>query len=546
MKQTLHHYWQSFSFVGLVVAALFFAASLTPSLLPRHFAVQGILSGFSLAIGYFVGVAGTSLWLFLELPQPRASLERWSVRVTTVAVAIVMIVFTWRATAWQNSIRSLMEMPPVQSAEPIYFFAIAIVTACVLITTTRKFIVLGVWIANQLKRFVPPRVAGLTSTIVVLTLIVLIANGVIARGLLSAADQFFSAADELIDEGIERPTRDNATGSAESLVEWESIGRQGKDFIATGPTSKLIRELTGQTAIEPLRVYVGYRTCETIGDRAALALEELKRVGGFDRSVLVVAVPTGTGWLDPGAVDTVEVLHGGDIATVSIQYSYLPSWITILVDPTQAKVAGQALFDAIYPYWKTLPKQSRPKLYIHGLSLGAYGSEDAADLLTIFEDPIQGAVWSGAPFPSRQWASIVRNRNPGTPPWMPTYRDSALVRFTSQQNHLDTGQRWGPIRDVYIQHASDPMVWFSPNLAWHRPDWLGEPRGPDVSPQLRWYPIVTFLQVAFDLPMATAVPVGYGHNYGPSSYIDAWVAVTEPEGWDAKKIAKLKADLEPE
>jgi uncharacterized membrane protein len=63
--------------------------------------------------------------------------------------------------------------------------------------------------------------------------------------------------------------------------------------------------------------------------RAELALEELKRVGGFSRSVLVVATPTGTGWLDPGAVDTVEYLHAGDTAIVSMQYSHLPSWITI-------------------------------------------------------------------------------------------------------------------------------------------------------------------------------------------------------------------------
>tara|TARA_R110001592_G_C13017549_1_gene737252 strand:+ start:207 stop:563 length:357 start_codon:yes stop_codon:yes gene_type:complete len=84
------------------------------------------------------------------------------------------------------------------------------------------------------------------------------------------------------------------------------------------------------------------------------------------------------------------------------------------------------------------------------------------------------------------------------------------------------------------------MVWFSPSAAWHQPEWLSEPRGPDVSPGLRWYPIVTFLQVAFDLPMATSVPLGYGHNYSPSSYIDAWVAVTQPEGWSQTDLDRLR------
>ena len=84
------------------------------------------------------------------------------------------------------------------------------------------------------------------------------------------------------------------------------------------------------------------------------------------------------------------------------------------------------------------------------------------------------------------------------------------------------------------------MVWFSPDLAWSRPAWLDHERGPDVSPELRWYPLVTFLQVAFDLPMATAVPIGYGHNYAPANYIDAWESVTEPRNWSAQDSKRLK------
>jgi uncharacterized membrane protein len=275
-----------------------------------------------------------------------------------------------------------------------------------------------------------------------------------------------------------------------------------------------------------------------------LALEELKRVGGFQRSVLVVATPTGTGWLDPSAVDTLEYLHGGDTAIVSTQYSYLPSWITILVDPQRSIESAKALFAEIYTYWKTLPKDSRPKLYLHGLSLGSLGSEVSADLFTIFEDPIQGAVWSGPPFPSQNWNLIVNSRNEGSPVWLPEFRDGRILRFTAQQNSLRDDVSWGPMRNVYVQYASDPMIWFSPDLAWNRPAWLGGNRGPDVSPHLRWYPIVTFLQVAFDLPVATAVPLGYGHNYSPSSYLDAWIAVTQPKHWTVEKTRALKAKFD--
>jgi uncharacterized membrane protein len=124
-----------------------------------------------------------------------------------------------------------------------------------------------------------------------------------------------------------------------------------------------------------------------------------------------------------------------------------------------------------------------------------------------------------------------------------------MLRFTGQENALDRpGLRWGPMRFVYLQYASDPMVFFTTSLPLREPAWLAGERGPDVSPYLRWVPFVTFLQVAFDIPMATTVPTGYGHNYAPADYIEAWVAVTAPEDWTAEDTARLKrvfADVHP-
>ncbi|NNE34034.1 MAG: hypothetical protein HKN13_02285, partial [Rhodothermales bacterium] len=101
---------------------------------------------------------------------------------------------------------------------------------------------------------------------------------------------------------------------------------------------------------------------------------------------------------------------------------------------------------------------------------------------------------------------------------------------------------------VYIQYASDPMTFFSPDLLFHQPDWLTGERGPDVSPHLRWYPIVTFLQIGFDLPLATSPPLGYGHSISPANYIDAWIAVTAPTDWtdqDTTRLKKLFVDRPP-
>lgn len=541
MKQLISNYWSSFSFVGLVFAALFFSASVTPSLLPRHYIVQGLLSGLSLAIGYGVGMACLWFYHFLGLRIPSERTQQIAKRLIVGWVAVVFVMFLWRMTAWQNSIRELMELPGLETSYPFRMMAISLVFGAILVAMGRLFLWCILFVSQKLQRFVPPRIAHTIGFVFVAFCVFLLTNDVIAKWLLDSADRAFLRIDQIVDEDLEQPTDRNLTGSAASFVSWESIGRQGKSFLKRGPTQEEIAEFHGQSAKRPIRVYVGMRTEPTMRERAKLALEELKRVGGFERKMVIVATPTGTGWLDPSAVDTVEYLNAGDTAIVSMQYSYLPSWITILVDPQRSIRSATVLFEEIYGYWKTLPKDSRPKLYLHGLSLGSLGSEASADLYTTFEDPIDGAVWSGPPFPSYNWQRIVQNRNEGTPVWLPEFRDERLVRFTAQKNALKDGPPWGPIRVVYVQYASDPMVWFSPDLAWNSPAWLEEPRGPDVSSELRWYPMVTFLQIACDLPMATAVPLGYGHNYSPSSYIDAWIAVTEPADWSKEKTARLKA-----
>jgi uncharacterized membrane protein len=536
-------YSTSFSFVGLVFAVLLFAGSLSPSLLPRPYLIQGLLSGLSTAVGYGIGVFFVWLWQYLEIPAPGAKLQFIAKRVSVVGVAIIAISFLWRAAVWQNSIRTLMEMQPVATAYPFRVAIITFFSGVILIAGGRLLGRCWNHFANKFRRLLPRRVANVLSVIVVGTLVIFLINGVLAKTALRVADAVFLRMDGLIDEGVERPTEALATGSEQSLISWDSIGRQGKDFIALGPTQEAIGEFWNQEAMRPLRVYVGLGSKDTSEERAKLALAELKRVGAFARSLLVVATPTGTGWLDPGAVDTLEYLHAGDTAIVSMQYSYLPSWITIMVDPNRSRVAARHLFNEVYSYWRTLPKDRRPKLYLHGLSLGSLGSEASAELITIFEDPINGALWSGPPFPSTTWSTITRERNSDSPAWLPKIRNGRMFRFTGEENSLDQdGAMWGPIRIVYLQHASDPMIFFSPSLLYRRPDWLIGERGPDVSPYLEWYPIVTFLQVAFDLPMATSIPIGYGHNYSPTGYMNAWIEVTDAGNWnksDSKRLLHL-------
>jgi uncharacterized membrane protein len=99
------------------------------------------------------------------------------------------------------------------------------------------------------------------------------------------------------------------------------------------------------------------------------------------------------------------------------------------------------------------------------------------------------------------------------------------------------------MRVVYLQYASDPATFFDYRSLYREPDWMVPPRGPDVSQQLRWYPVVTLLQLTLDMLMATDAPIGYGHVYAPAHYIEAWIEVTDVRDWSQEQITRLKQHL---
>ena len=522
----------------------FFALSLTPSLLPRSFALQGILSGCVFAAGYGIGVFLQWLWDYLGLNLPRKALARRAGLVLVLASLVLAIVFLWFSTGWQNSIRAVMGMPEVESSQPMRVAAIAVLPALLLIALGTA-IVRGVQLTSRwLARLIPPRVAFIGSLIIVGVLTSMVVNGVFLRWALAAADQFYAEFDMRVGRDNPPPTNPLHSGSAASLISWDTIGTDARVYVETGPTPEEITALTGKPAITPLRVYVGLRSAPTVEARAQLALAEMLRIGAFDRSALVLIMPVGTGWVDPPAIDTLEILHGGDVASVALQYSYLTSWLSLVVEPEVGTSAAEALFHAVYNYWTDLPRDTRPKLYLHGLSLGAYASQASASLYAILADPFDGALWAGPPFASATWRNITANREPGTPQWLPRFEDGTIVRFTNHDGDLASqGTHWGPLRMVYLQNSSDPIVFFDPATLYRPPEWLSGVRAPDVSPLLHWYPVVTFLQLALDMALSQTSPIGFGHVYAPQDYFDSWVAVTDPPGWTPTELATLKARL---
>ena len=117
----------------------------------------------------------------------------------------------------------------------------------------------------------------------------------------------------------------------------------------------------------------------------------------------------------------------------------------------------------------------------------------------------------------------------------PVYRDGRTVRFANDPSQADSarGQPWNGSRVLYLQHASDPIVWLSPDLILHRPDWLAEPPGPDATGDMIWIPFVTFWQVAMDMLEPVDVAPGHGHSY-TLEFVDGWADGHPAAGMDRR------------
>jgi uncharacterized membrane protein len=530
------------SIVGGVTATLLAACSLTPSMLPRPPAFQGVVSGLSLAIGYGLGAGIQWLWIYLELPR-RPGGRRLARAAVALALGVAAL-FLWQASAWQNSVRHLMGLDDVSGIRPFAVAVIALLVFAVLLGVARIFRRTFRYLACRLERFLPRRVSVVLGVLAAVALFWAVADRILITQGLRLADSLSREVDAAIPPDLEPPAEPARTGSAASLIDWHDLGRAGREFVTSGPTAHELSAFSGEQATAPIRVYVGLNAASTPEARAGLALRELERVGGFERAVVLLVTPTGTGWVDPAALVPVEYLQRGDIASVAMQYSYLPSMIALPTDAAYGAENARALFQAVYGHWTKLPRDRRPALYLYGVSLGALNSDGSFDVHDIIADPFHGALWTGPPFRSDHWKSITHDRQSGSPAWRPRFRDGAVVRFMNQQGGLEIGDApWGSFRIAYLQYGSDPITFFSVDSIYREPAWLREPRAPDVSPALRWFPVVTTVQLLADMFVANAAPPGYGHVFSAAHYIDAWLALMEPPGWPAAQVERLKTLL---
>jgi uncharacterized membrane protein len=539
-------------FAGTVGGVLFLWQSFFPTLMPRSWVIQGVVSGICAALGYLIGATIGALvrWLlgvFRVEPPDRYRRYGWILLAVGAAVVGIIAVVFW--PRWQNDQRDLLDMEHLSPLLSVGVLVVAAVVAALLVILGR-LVARGAAAVNRFNhRHLPHELAGPVTVVLILVVTLVVFQDVLARTFTSWANSAFGLTDTGTDDGITQPSSPLRSGSPESLAEWDTLGRQGRTFVATATTPEELRAFAGDAPVtDPIRVYVGLRTADTTEERAALAVAELQRTGAFEREVLAVVTVTGTGWIDPDAAEALEVLHRGDTAMVAVQYSFLPSWISFLTDKEKASDTGAQLFNAVHAEWARLPVESRPKLVVFGLSLGSFGAEapfaglKLESSLANMLSRTDGVLLAGPTNDNPVWRQAVAGRNAGTPVWRPEL-DGGRIRFANNVDQVvPLDPSWSAPRILYYQHPSDPVTFVGPADFVRPSDWTQQPRGPDVPEGAPWFPIVTGVQGVFDLMAGFGAPPGHGHDYR-LAYGGAWAQVVPPDGWTATDTERLNTFL---
>ncbi|GAA1163946.1 alpha/beta-hydrolase family protein [Nesterenkonia sandarakina] len=559
--------------INLILALALASLALTPSLVPRPTVFQGVMAGLWFMIGFQLGFAVRAAARILARrvhggrsasgaatdppagTSPAAQSSRSPLRAAGLAAAIgvgfLVYVLGYGAlvVSWQNEVRALVEMEPVDGAGHLAFLISMFTTLLLLFGIVRGIRALrqaaGAQVARRGGSLRQARWASHATGLVAVLALVL---GLLGGGL-GVVAEVYQDRDAATPEGITAPVLPGRSGGPDSALAWDGLGRQGRAFAGGGPSAAQISAVTGTAAQEPVRVYAGLSQGADLHARAELVVAELERHGGFDREVLLLATPTGSGWLEPQAIAALEYLYAGDVASASMQYSTQPSWVSFLFDPELPEDSSRALFEAVHERWRELPEAERPRLVVYGLSLGALGMsgsfEDLDDLLARTD----AALFTGPPSNTEPWATLQANRDPGSPVWQPVYREGEQVRWQSKPGDFAAlGGAWQQPRLGYLQHATDPITWLDPAVILRSPEWLQGPsaaggRGPDVSDSMRWIPGVTFAHLVADMLVSEAVPPSHGHNFGDVA-VDGWAQVLPGHGRSQAELDAVQTVVE--
>lgn len=532
---------------GMVGAAVLFTLGLTPSLLPRDWFYQGLVSGLGAGIGYGLGTAAH--WVWRRLPvramdvRPRTrTLLGWVSGVAAVAWLAGMVVFARR---WQVGIAELTGA----EAPGLWTFLLVLPVGLALFVVVVGAGRLLRWLARRIGARLPERVTptarGVTAWAVVLLLVGWLTEQIIPGTLVAGAERVFSVTNSRPADDHPAPTAPERSGSPDSHIDYATVGNYGGRFLNQGLGAEELTETLNRPAQEPIRLYAGLASASTDSGRAHLIIDELERTAAVEREAILIVMTTGTGWVNHRAAQAFEMLYAGDTAIVAEQYSTVPSAYHFLAGGEAVSTAGREFITPIVDWWNDLSEERRPRLYLYGESLGSAGVESAFSGMRDVANSVDGILLTGPPNFSPLWSDLVERRDPGSPEVRPEHSAAPVVRFANRPEDIRSwygsqpDDLWGPTRMLYVQHPSDPVTWWSPELILREPDWLKEPAGFDRLPAMTWMPFITFLQVSADLPVSQNVPQGHGHNYG-DAMLDGFAAIAGPGRFTVGEVDGLR------
>lgn len=310
------------------------------------------------------------------------------------------------------------------------------------------------------------------------------------------------------------PTSAFVSGSPTSSVTFASLSREGRRFANMVLDRGEIDDVMGQQALaDPIRVFIGLAAAPTVADRVQSALDELVRTGAFDRSVLCIASPTGSGYVNYVFSEALEFFTLGDCATVTMQYSLRPSSLSLDRAATGIE-QNTALLHAVTGYVRGMPAERRPRIVLFGESLGAQTLLDTYHhrTVTAFDrDHIDASLFLGTPAATR-FARAWRVDPGRVDPQRAMIEVDSFLEYQTEAAPTT--------RHVLLTHHDDPIPVFTPRLLVRKPDWLVDPpesRPPGVPRSTRWRPGTTFILTGVDLLNAMEVVPGRftrrGHDY---------------------------------
>lgn len=328
------------------------------------------------------------------------------------------------------------------------------------------------------------------------------------------------------------PVTPEVTGGPGSNQTWSQLSREGRRWLSMALTPAGINAvMQREDAMQPIRVYAAQSSAYTPVGRAQLLLDEIDRTGALDRAVFVLFSPTGSGYVNYVANETLEYLTGGNCASAAIQYSVLPSSFS-LGEVGTGTLQTRLVLEGVAARLRQRTPEQRPRVLLFGESLGSQVSEDMFTGMQMAGPiglGIDAAIWIGTPAATKWNHEIdVAYTAPHIPGVGPAHQ--CTPKSIADWEALPQQVRQS-VKYLLLQNGNDPIPKFEQNLLWQRPAWLGKRGERKVGdPQgSGWTPVTTFFATFFDMLNAlTPVPGTFaegGHDYRevlPSAIMDVW------------------------